>query len=73
MNKLAELMPDSAFTDTSKQEHVGDFLISANNYNVMVECKNYSGPVPSKEVTKFREDLVGLRDKVRLGIMVSVA
>ena len=66
-------MPDSAFTDTSKQEHSGDFIIATDEYRVMVECKNYSAPVPTKEVVKFKEDMYLLRDKVRMGLMVSVA
>jgi len=70
---MAELMPDSAFTDTSKHEHSGDFIVCTDNYSTMIECKNYSGPVPTKEVIKFKDDLVRMRNTVRMGIMVSIA
>ncbi len=66
-------MPECSFTDTSKQGHMGDFHINSNGYSVMIECKNYGQPVPTKEVIKFREDLIGLRNSIRLGVLVSVA
>lgn len=32
-------------------------IVYNNNYNTMIESKNYTNPVPTKEVEKFINDM----------------
>jgi hypothetical protein len=43
--------------DTSKTPHSGDIRCNIGDVCVMIEVKNYSKDVPSKEVTKFLRDM----------------
>lgn len=58
----------------SHKNHSGDILLqvkdSGGDYNIMVECKKYSKPVPQKEVDKFYRDL--LDNDHKFGIMISL-
>lgn len=58
----------------SQKSHSGDILLqvkdSGGDYNIMVECKKYSKPVPQKEVDKFYRDL--LDNDHKFGIMISL-
>lgn len=44
-------------SDTSKQSYSGDFQIEYGHSKMMIEVKNYSTKVPTKEVNKFYRDI----------------
>ena len=57
-NTLLDHFKEIEFTDVSKSGQYTDIAASANDMmDVLVEIKNYSNPVPKKEVTKFWRDL----------------
>jgi len=57
--------------DTSKLPHSGDMRCNINEVSVMIEVKNYSRDVPSKEVVKFLRDMEE-NPNIPYGIFVSL-
>jgi hypothetical protein len=55
----------------SKQGHKGDFHLFFEDFNVLVDSKNYSGNVQKKEVTKIEADLM-INDNMNFAWMVSL-
>lgn len=51
LSELYEVM------DTTKRGHAGDFIIIVNGLRILIEVKNYSRNVPTKEVDKFYKDI----------------
>ncbi|HEY4480473.1 MAG TPA: hypothetical protein VI821_00055 [Candidatus Paceibacterota bacterium] len=45
----------------TRTSHCGDIQIGCNGAVVMIEVKNYTSPVPSREVAKFVEDVRNIR------------
>jgi len=44
--------------DTHKESNKGDFHLIFKEFNVLVDAKNYSSIVPTKEITKIKNDLL---------------
>jgi hypothetical protein len=55
----------------SKQGHKGDFHLFFEEFNVLVDSKNYSGSVQKKEVLKIESDLM-INDNMKFAWMVSL-
>lgn len=55
----------------SKQGHKGDFHLFFEEFNVLVDSKNYSGTVQKKEVNKIETDLM-INDNMKFAWMVSL-
>ena len=55
----------------SKQGHKGDFHLFFDEFNVLVDSKNYSGSVQKKEVNKIESDLM-INDNMKFAWMVSL-
>lgn len=55
----------------SKQGHKGDFHLFFEEFNVLVDSKNYSGYVQKKEVNKIEADLL-INDNMKFAWMVSL-
>jgi len=55
----------------SKQSHKGDFHLFFEEFNVLVDSKNYSGTVQKKEVNKIETDLM-INDNMKFAWMVSL-
>ena len=71
---LSETFKDFAgykIENKSKQGHKGDFHLFFEDFNVLVDSKNYSGNVQKKEVTKIESDLM-INDNMNFAWMVSL-
>ena len=55
----------------AKQAHKGDFHLFFEDFNILVDSKNYSGSVQKKEVIKIEEDLM-INDNMKFAWMVSL-
>ena len=55
----------------AKQAHKGDFHLFFEEFNILVDSKNYSGSVQKKEVIKIEEDLM-MNDNMSFAWMVSL-
>ena len=55
----------------SKQGHKGDFHLFFEEFNILVDSKNYSGSVQKKEVIKIESDLA-VNDNMKFAWMVSL-
>ena len=55
----------------SKQGHKGDFHLFFEEFNILVDAKNYSGSVQKKEVNKIETDLM-MNDNMHFAWMVSL-
>lgn len=55
----------------AKQGHKGDFHLFFDDFNVLIDSKNYSGAVQKKEVTKIESDLM-INDNMNYAWMVSL-
>lgn len=55
----------------SKQNHKGDFHLFFEDFNVLVDCKNYSSSVYKKEVEKIESDLM-TNDDMNFAWLVSL-
>ncbi len=55
----------------AKQGHKGDFHLFFEDFNVLVDSKNYSGNVQKKEVIKIESDLM-INDNMKFAWMVSL-
>lgn len=64
-------VPDYAIQDMSTTPHAGDFHVtSPQGFSMMMELKNYSKPVDSKEIEKMKGDMVAT--SIRHGILLSI-
>jgi hypothetical protein len=55
----------------AKQGHKGDFHLFFDEFNILVDSKNYSSAVQKKEVTKIESDLI-VNDNMNYAWMVSL-
>jgi hypothetical protein len=55
----------------AKQGHKGDFHLFFNDFNILVDSKNYSGSVQKKEVVKIETDLT-TNENMKFAWMVSL-
>jgi len=55
----------------SKQGHKGDFHLFFQEFNVLVDLKNYSGSVQKKELVKIENDLT-INDNMKFAWLVSL-
>lgn len=55
----------------AKQAHKGDFHLFFQDFNILVDSKNYSGSVQKKEVTKIESDLI-INDNMHFAWLVSL-
>jgi len=68
---FAELTSWGPLTNTSKQVHGTDRSCTIRNCRTLIEVKNYSNTVPTKEVEKFYRDMEQHQD-APLGIILSL-
>jgi len=55
---IRRLYPEYSLDVTSKTGHEADMQLYSDTIpKILIESKNYSNPVPSKEITKFKTDL----------------
>ena len=54
---------------TCKSAHEADMLFTSENIKILIESKFYSSVIPSKEITKFKNDMQRLN--IKLGIFYS--
>jgi hypothetical protein len=72
--QLSETFKDFAgykIENKAKQGHKGDFHLFFEEFNVLVDSKNYSSAVQKKEVTKIESDLI-VNDNMNYAWMVSL-
>jgi hypothetical protein len=71
------LSDDYKLINTAKRGKMADFLISWTSlktnklYNILIDVKNYKPPVPTKEITKFYND-INLNANIDGGILISL-
>jgi hypothetical protein len=70
-NKLQTSIPEWKFTDTSGTNSSGDIIAEKGQDRIVVEVKNYTNSVPSKEITKFYRDLDTMTPNAALFISIS--
>jgi len=70
-NKLQTSIPEWKFIDTSGTNSSGDILAEKEKDRIIVEVKNYTNSVPTKELTKFYRDLDTMTPNAALFISVS--
>jgi hypothetical protein len=63
--------PGYKIENKAKQGHKGDFHLFFEEFNVLVDSKNYSGSVQKKEVTKIESDLM-TNDNMHYAWLVSL-
>jgi len=71
---LAETFRDFSgykIENKAKQGHKGDFHLFFEDFNVLIDSKNYSGSVQKKEVIKIESDLM-INDNMKFAWMVSL-
>jgi hypothetical protein len=71
---LADTFKDFAgykIENKAKQSHKGDFHLYFQDFNVLVDSKNYSGSVQKKEITKIEADLM-TNDNMHFAWLVSL-
>lgn len=70
MNSLKKKYPDWKIENTTGTAHESDIFAYSENYGkILYEIKTYSTNVPSKEIQKFKDDMVTTNSKY--GIFVS--
>lgn len=71
--ELNRLFPSCTVEEnTSKTSKSGDFFLIGKNINMIIETKNYTRNIPSKEVDKFHRDIQETHDKnINCGIFIS--
>lgn len=69
IRKLQLSYPGSQFEDTSKIPHSGDCHGTIGKYKILYEFKDYTNPVPKKEIEKFHRDLKA--SGYRIGVFCS--
>ena len=70
MNSLKKKYPDWTIENTTGTAHESDIFAYSENYGkILYEIKTYSSNVPSKEIQKFKDDMVTTNSKY--GIFVS--
>ena len=70
MNSLKKKYPDWKIENTTGTAHESDLFAYSDNYGkILYEIKTYSSNVPSKEIQKFKDDMVTTNSKY--GIFVS--
>ncbi len=70
MNSLKKKYPDWKIENTTGTAHESDIFAYSDNYGkILYEIKTYSSNVPSKEIQKFKDDMVTTNSKY--GIFVS--
>lgn len=70
MNSLKKKYPDWKIENTTGTAHESDIFAYSDNYGkILYEIKTYSSNVPTKEIQKFKDDMVTTNSKY--GIFVS--
>lgn len=70
MNSLKKKYPDWKIENTTGTAHESDLFAYSDNYGkILYEIKTYSSNVPSKEIQKFKDDMITTNSKY--GIFVS--
>ena len=70
MNSLKKKYPDWTIENTTGTAHESDIFAYSENYGkILYEIKTYSSNVPTKEIQKFKDDMVTTNSKY--GIFVS--
>lgn len=64
---IADAFPHCQLHDMSHQPRSGDRMLQCNDHKILIEYKDYTRPVPSKEVAKFERDLK--ENSARVGVM----
>lgn len=70
MNSLKKKYPDWTIENTTGTAHESDIFAYSDNYGkILYEIKTYSSNVPTKEIQKFKDDMITTNSKY--GIFVS--
>ena len=63
--------PDFTLLDTSKVSEASDYhLVLPSGDIFMIEVKNYATPIPTKEIVKFKRDMV--KNGAKIGLFISL-
>jgi hypothetical protein len=66
---LSKFFPDTEIDDIGYESGKGDIVMNFGDFKIMIEVKNYSINVPTKEQDKFHRDLIS--NDYKAAIMVS--
>jgi hypothetical protein len=68
---LEKVFPNDSIVRTSGQSHEADIqLISSDSANIIIESKNYTSVVQTKEIEKFKSDMK--RTNYKFGLFISL-
>lgn len=70
LNKINKYNSEFLVSDTSSNKDHGDILVEYNGIKVCIEVKNYTKPIPGKEIDKYHKSL-NLPD-YHIGLIFSV-
>ncbi len=68
-NVIKDLFPSYSLDVTAQTGHEADMVLYKDSLKILIESKNYSNVVPTKEITKFKLDLK--RMNIKHGLFVS--
>ena len=68
---VVALMADYNTTDMSKQGKKGDFVMTKGSTRALIEVKNYSSSVPTREIKKFERD-ISCNKSIDIAMMLSL-
>ena len=71
LHELNRLFPTAEIEDTHTQPNRGDFIVKINNFQFIIENKNYTKNVPKYEINKFYNDIERNKD-IHGGILISL-
>ncbi len=63
--------PKAEIEDTHKQKGRGDFIFKENDFNMLIETKNYKNNVTKPEIDKFYRD-IDINHDIHCGILISL-
>jgi hypothetical protein len=66
---LSKFFPDTEIDATGYESGMGDIVMNLGDFKIMIEVKNYSINVPTKEQDKFHKDLIS--NDYKAAIMLS--
>jgi hypothetical protein len=69
--ELNKAFPSAEIEDCRKQSGRGDFILTDNDFVMMIECKNYKKNVLKPEVEKFYRDVDNNND-IKCAVLVSL-
>lgn len=71
LHELTKRFPKAEIEDTHKTKGRGDFILKDNDFNMLIEIKNYKNNVTKPEIDKFYRDIDNNHD-INCGILLSL-